>query len=111
LIARLEEIHQDTPPADIKRALASVDTEWRNAGEAPRNQAARLESRYRAAREQAQQHMAGSAQRSWLHTCDALLAKLALCEELESATPLAGIEARWNILPALPTRWEQVLQG
>lgn len=111
LIARLEELHQDTPPAEIKRALASVDTEWRNAGEAPRNQAARLESRYRAAREQAQQHMAGSAQRSWQHTCDALLAKLALCEELESATPLAGIEARWDILPALPTRWEQVLQA
>lgn len=111
LIARLEELHQDTPPAEIKRALASVDTEWRNAGEAPRNQAARLESRYRAAREQAQQHMAGSAQRSWQHTCDALLAKLALCEALESATPLAGIEARWNILPVLPTRWELVLQA
>jgi hypothetical protein len=111
LIARLEELHQDTSPADIKRALASVDTEWRNAGEAPRNQAARLESRYRAAREQAQQHMAGSAQRSWQHTCDALLAKLALCEALESATPLAGIEARWNILPVLPTRWELVLQA
>lgn len=111
LIARLEELHQDTQPAEIKRALASVDTEWRNAGEAPRNQAAKLESRYRAAREQAQQHMAGSAQRSWQHTRDALLAKLALCEELESATPLAGLEARWNILPVLPGRWEQVLQA
>jgi hypothetical protein len=110
LIVRLEELHQDTPPADIKRVLASVDTEWRSAGEAPRNQAARLESRYRAAREQANEYVAGSAQRSWQLTCDALLAKLALCEELESAAPSADIEARWEILPALPTRWERALQ-
>ncbi len=114
LIARLEELHQDTPPADIKRVLASADTEWRKAGEAPRNQAARLESRYRAAREQAHEYMAGSIQRSWQLTCDTLLAKLALCEELESSAPLAAlaadIEARWKILPALPTCWEQALQ-
>jgi hypothetical protein len=115
LIARLEELHQDTPPADIKRVLASVDAEWREAGEAPRNQADKLESRYRAARERAQEHIAGSAQRSWQHTCDALLAKLSLCEELESAAPsatlAAGIEARWQTQPALPTRWEQALQA
>ena len=115
LIAQLEELHQDTPSADIKRVLASVDTEWRKAGEAPRNQAAGLESGYRAAREQAQQHIAGSVQRSWQLTCDALLAKLALCEELESAAPsshpAADIEARWEILPALPARWEQALQA
>ena len=111
LIARLEELHQDTPPADIKRVLASIDTEWRKAGEAPRNQADKLEGRYRAAREQAQQHIAGSAQRSWQHTCDTLLAKLALCEELEAATPPADIEARWKNLPALSARWEQALQA
>jgi len=115
LIAQLEELHQDTPPADIKRVLASVDTEWRKAGEAPRNQADRLESRYRTAREQAQQHIAGSAQRSWQFTCETLLAKLALCEGLEPAAPsshsAADIEARWKILPALPTRWEQALQA
>jgi len=115
LIVQLEELHQDTPPVDIKRVLASVDTEWRKAGEAPRNQAARLESRYRAAREQAQEHIAGGAQRSWLLACDTLLAKLALCEELESAAPSSSlatdIEARWKSLPAVPTRWEQALQA
>jgi len=115
LIAQLEELHQDTPPADIKRVLASVDAEWRKAGEAPRNQAAGLESRYRVAREQAQEHIAGSAQRSWQQTCDALLAKLALCEELETAAPssrsAADIEARWKTLPALSIRWEQALQA
>ena len=111
LIARLEELHQDTPPADIKLALASVDREWRIAGEVPRNQAAGLESRYRAARERAQEHIEGSARRSWQLACDALLAKLALCEELESGAPSADIEARWKILPALPALWEQALQA
>jgi exonuclease SbcC len=110
LIVRLEELHQDTPPADIKRVLASVETEWRNAGEAPKNQSTKFESRYRAAREQANEYLEGSARRSWLLTCDSLLAKLALCEELESAAPSADIEARWQILPALPTRWERALQ-
>lgn len=111
LIVRLEEIQQDTPPADIKRVLAAVDSEWRKAGEAPRNQMAKLESKYRAAREHALEHVAGSAQRSWSRCCDALVAKLALCEELESATPPADSEARWTVLPALPARWEQALQA
>lgn len=111
LIARLTELQQDTPPADIKRVVAAVDSEWRKAGEAPRNQAAKLESRYRAAREQALEHVAGSAQRSWSRSCDALLAKLALCEELESAAPTSDSEARWAALPALPARWEQALQA
>ncbi|TRZ97653.1 MAG: DUF349 domain-containing protein [Rhodocyclaceae bacterium] len=116
LIARLEELHQDTPAADIKRVLATVDTEWRKAGEAPRNQAARLESRYRTARDRALEHVAGSAQRTWNRTCDALLAKLALCAELDSADPAlppaaAGLQAHWADLPALPPRWEQVLQA
>ena len=110
LIVQLEELNQDTSPADIKRVLASVEIEWRKAGEAPRNQAARLESRYQAAREQANKHVAGSARRSWQLTCDALLAKLALCEELESAAPSANIEARWQTLPVLPIHWEQALQ-
>ena len=115
LIAQLEALHQDTPAADIKRVLASVDSEWRKAGEAPRNQAAGLESRYRAARERAQEHVSGSARRSWQLTCDALRAKVALCEELESAAPssplAADTEARWNALPALPTGWQQALQA
>ena len=110
LIVQLETLHQDTPQADIKRILASVDTEWRKAGDSPRNQAAKLESRYQAARKQAQEHLAGSTRRIWQRTCDALRAKLALCEELESATPGADIQTRWESVPDLPPRWEQALQ-
>jgi hypothetical protein len=111
LIAQLEALHQDTPASEIRQVLASVDTEWGNAGEVHRNQAARLDSQYRAAREQARQHLAGSARQAWRHGCDALLAKLALCQALESAEPPTDIEARWQSLPALPARWEQALQA
>ncbi len=110
LIERLEALHPDTTPAEIKRTLASVESEWNKAGEAPRSQAARLDASYRAAREAAQAHIAGSAQRSWQQICDALSAKLALCAEMEATTPTAELEARWNALPALPTLWEQALQ-
>jgi len=116
LIAGLEELHPDTPAGDIKRALARVETEWRKAGDAPKNQAARLESRYRAARDKALGHLAGSAQRTWNRTCDTLLAKLALCTELEASDPampvaLPEVQARWDELPSLPPRWEQGLQA
>ncbi|MDH4285028.1 MAG: DUF349 domain-containing protein, partial [Gallionellaceae bacterium] len=111
LIARLEALEPDTPPADIKTVLASVDTEWRNAGEAPRNQADKLEAKYRAAREQALGHIAGGARRSWQQTCDVLLARLALCEELESGALSADIKPRWESLPATASRWEQALQA
>ena len=111
MIARLEALDQDTPPADIKMLLASVETEWRKAGEAPRNQADKLESKYRAAREQALEHIAGSARRSWQQTCDTLCAKLALCEALESGSSSADIMSRWESLPTLATRWEQALQA
>jgi len=110
LIVQLDALHQDTPQADIKRILASVDTEWRKAGEPPRNQAAKLEAGYQAARKQAQEHLAGSARRIWQLTCDALRTKLALCEELESAASGADIQTRWESLADLPPRWEQALQ-
>ena len=116
LLARLQAVGQDAPAAEIKRILAEVDSEWRKAGEAPRNQAAKLESRYRDARDKVQQYLANSAQRKWNVTCDALVGKLALCDEIEALTlaapaDVSAIETRWAVLPALPLRWEQVLQG
>lgn len=115
LILRLQAVAQDATAAEIKRILAEVDSEWHKAGEAPRNQAIRLEARFRDARDKVQKSLAGSALRKWNGTCDALVGKLALCEEIE-ALPLAApadvseIEARWADLPALPSHWEQVLQ-
>ncbi len=111
LIARVCELNQDTPPADIKRTLAAVEMEWRKAGDPPRNAAEKLNEKFRSACQTALQYVAGSSQRIWNATWDSLSKKLALCEEQEaSAQPLLDSDARWSALPALPTLWEQALQ-
>jgi hypothetical protein len=70
-----------------------VDTLWQRTGPAPRAQAAALDQRYWRARDAAQQWLAGSQQRSWLATCDALAAKLELCEAQERHAPATGAAA------------------
>ncbi|MDP1648489.1 MAG: DUF349 domain-containing protein [Rubrivivax sp.] len=113
LIGRLEALSADTAPAELKRALAEVDAAWQRAGPAPRSDAAALDARFRNAREAAVQYLGSSAQRRWHATCDALAAKLALCEELESGADPADARAvlteRWSAVPALPAPWEQAL--
>jgi len=111
LIARLAALAADTPVAELKRTIADVDRDWRNAGEAPRAVAAKLDGNFRAARDTAQQYLAGSGKRIWHATCDALAAKLALCEEIESAPPAEDVETRWQGTAALPAPWEQALQA
>jgi hypothetical protein len=111
LIARLSDLGHESAPAAIKRTIAEVDAEWRKTGEAPRAEAARLDARFRAARDAAQQLLAGSGKRIWHATCGALGAKLALCEEAESNAPFADIDARWLAQPALPPLWEQALHA
>ena len=111
LIERLEAIAPDSPVADITNTLKQLDTAWRQAGEAPRAQAAALESRFRAARAGAQAIVADGAQRVWQATCDTLQAKLMLCEAQESdeAMPDTEVSDRWSALPVLPPLWEQAL--
>ena len=108
LVARVEALDADTPAGEIKRTLAEANAQWRNAGEAPRQQATALEQRFRAACMQAQALLADSAQRLWQATCDSLLAKLALCEAREAGGE-ADVDAAWNALPALPPLWERAL--
>lgn len=111
LIARLAGLGADTPGGEIKRTLNDVDTEWRKCGEVPRAEAAKLEAAFRAARDSAQQYLAGSAKRGWHNICDALNAKMALCTEAESAHAPAEVAARWAALPVLPTAWEKALSA
>jgi hypothetical protein len=110
LIARLAALTAGTPATELKRTIADVDREWRNAGEAPRAVAARLDASFRAARDTAQQHLAGSANRIWHGHCDTLAVKLAMCAEIESAPPAEDIERRWQSAVALPGSWEKALQ-
>ena len=111
LIARLAALTADTPVGELKRTIGDVDREWRNAGEAPRAVAARLDGAFRGARDTAQKFLAGSATRGWHATCDALTAKLVMCDEIESAPPAEDAERRWQAAAALPALWERALQA
>ncbi|MCX7149931.1 MAG: DUF349 domain-containing protein, partial [Rhodocyclales bacterium] len=116
LLARLQALNPDTPSAEIKRVLAEVTAEWRSCGDVAKDKAARLDVRFQELHDAARQYLAGSAQRLWNASCDCLLAKLALCDELEASEPLVpavvpDIEARWARLPALLPRWQPVVQS
>ena len=111
LIARLAVLGADTLAAEIKRTVADVDSEWRKCGDAPRAEAAKLDAQFRLARDAAQQHLSGSAKRGWNNVCDALVAKLGLCAEAQSADSHAELIERWNLIPALPAAWEKALHG
>jgi len=113
LIERLEGLGADTPAAQLKRTLAEVDALWQRAGPAPRSEAQALDARFRQARDAAQRWLAGSAERAWHATCDALQAKLTLCDEQAGRTDPAAAKTelalRWSALPPLPQPLEQVL--
>ena len=113
LIERLTATAADMQPNELKRTLAEVDAKWQRAGPAPRADAAALDSRFRHARDKVRQLLVDRGQRDWHATCDALLAKLALCEEFEhgadTAQARAALEQRWAAQPVLPAVWEQEL--
>ncbi len=113
LIERLASVDADASPAELKRVLAEVESQWQRAGPAPRADAAALDARFHSAHEQVRRQLSSYAQRSWHASCDALLAKMALCEALErageSAEARATFEQGWATLLALPPAWEQAL--
>ncbi len=112
LIGQLEALHADSPASEIKRVLGDVDAQWRHAGEVPRSEVAALETHFRNARDAAARHLADSAQRKWHVACDALTAKLTLCESVERdgvPADAAELDARWAAEPALLPAWERAL--
>lgn len=115
LIARLEGLDAELPEVDLRRTLAEVEAAWRRAGPAPRPEAAALEARFERACERMRREVAGAGQRRWQASCDALVAKIALCEELEREAnrDAAGVDvrSRWSALPVLPEPLEQALLG
>ncbi len=111
LIAKLATLNAQTPPAEIKRTVSDVDSAWRKCGDAPRAEAAKLEAKFRAARDAAQQFIAGSAKRGWHGICDALDAKRAICVEIETATVPDDVTARWAAIAPLPPVWEKALSA
>lgn len=111
LLARLSAIDLDaTPVAEMQRALAEADREWRQVVEVPRAAVNSLETRFREARAALAQAVADSARKRWQAQCDALLAKLALCEERESAATEASDGAdRWAAVAPVPAGWDKPL--
>ncbi len=111
LIGKLTALTADTPPPELKRTIAEVDSAWRKAGEAPRAIAAKLESQFRTARDAAQALIGSGAKRTWHGVCDSLLQKVALCEELEAGKANADdVTARWPAEPVLLPVWAKALE-
>jgi exonuclease SbcC len=110
LLGRLSALDADTPASAIERTLAEVDRAWRQTGEAPRGAAESLDARYRSARAAASQQLSAGIGKRWQAQCEALAARLALCEEREDINADdAGLDERWSTLDALPAAWQQSL--
>lgn len=112
IIARVEALSSGGAASEIKRGLAEAEAAWRAGGEVPRPQAARLDARYRAARDAATRRL-GELAASALHArFDALTAAIALCHEVETSDPPpADLEARWSALRELPEAWKTRLEA
>jgi DNA repair protein SbcC/Rad50 len=111
IIARVGALSSGNAASEIKRALAEADAAWRAGGTVARSEAARLDARYRAARDAATRRLgelaAGAAQARF----DALIAATALCDEIEtSGAAPADLEERWNALRELPEAWKTRLE-
>jgi hypothetical protein len=116
LIERLR-VRPEDNLATQRRALTEVEAAWQRCGPAPRARAQALEADFRTAREALRQWLGEAAQRDWLATCDALAAKLALCEAREQGADAAAadlqadvLDASWQALPLLPAPLEQALR-
>ncbi len=115
IIERVAALARATTAADIKRTLNEADSAWRTAPEAPKSQTAKLDARYRAARDAAARRISELALHAEQARYDALLAKIALCHEREalaapgpalSAEQTADLETRWNAVAHLPETWK-----
>ena len=112
IIEHLVALSSSSSTPEVKRALAAADTAWRACAELARPQAARLDARYRAARDAAAKHLGEIAAYAAQARYDALIAAMALCREREiSSEPAADLEARWNAVENLPDAWKPKLEA
>ncbi len=112
IIERVAALARATTAADIKRAMAEADTEWRAAEEVPRPQAAKLDARYRAARDAASARIGELATHAAQARYEALLTAMALCGERESSDANSDdLETRWNVIEQFPETWKARLEA
>jgi len=107
IIERVAALTRATNAADIKRGLTEADSAWRAAPEAPKPQAAKLDQRYRGARDTANKRIAELATHAAQARYDALIAAMALCAEREAADALNDdLQTRWNAIEHFPDAWK-----
>ncbi len=112
IIEQVAALAHGASAADIKRALAEAETAWRAAPEAPRPQTAKLDARYRAARDAASKRISELAAVAARARYDALLEAIALCGEREATgAPADDMEARWNAIEHLQEAWKTRLEN
>jgi exonuclease SbcC len=119
IIERVSALSSLASAPDIKRAVTEADTAWRACAEVPKSHAARLDARYRAARDSATRRIGEIAVHASQARYDALIAKMALCHERELAQAsgnamtdeqTAELEVRWNAVEHLPDAWKAKLE-
>ncbi len=115
IIERVATLTQLANAADIKRTLAENDSAWRAAPDTrdlPKPQAAKLEARYRAARDAASKRISELAVHAEQSRYDALIAAITLCHERETIEGMetTALQSRWEGLADLPVPWRAVLE-
>ena len=111
LLERLSSLTADSSEAELQRTLTDVERAWRQPMELPGAAAGAIDARFRSARAAAAQCLADGAQRRWQARCDALLAKLLLCEVREATAASEGdVASGWVSHEALPAVWEKALE-
>jgi hypothetical protein len=95
----------------IKRAIAEADTAWRSSPRIHGPLAAKLEARWRSARDSANKRLREIADRAAMARYDALLAAMRLCDEREASPDSPDLEARWSALTDLPGAWKTAMDA
>jgi len=109
IIDGLAALPADSTGAQIKRAMADADTAWRSSARIHGPQAARLEARFREARDSVNRRLRAITERAALARYDALLAAMRICDEREAGTDSPDLESRWNALTDLPAAWKSAM--
>lgn len=123
VIAQLAALAGGTTAPDIKRAMAEAEAAWRACAEVPRGLAPGLDARYRTAHDAVTRRLGELAVVASQARYDALIAKMALCDERDklldaedsngtlSEDVAVSLEARWNAVEHFPDAWNSKLDA
>jgi DNA repair protein SbcC/Rad50 len=112
IVERLAALASSSDPSQIKRAIADADSAWRASPEVSKVRATQLDKRFQATRELVSKRLGKLAALALQARFDALIAKMALCDEHELAGGLtAELDARWNAITDLPDAWNRKLEA